>query len=289
MGKNTKPGTGSAKNQVTSGKDDEESEMAAAPVALTAAVLVSELEKSRRSLTEEFTALLNSSLSPLQTSLESIHSTLASHTATISGMETALTDHSDRITELESEVTSLKANLTAAADLNATLSSAVEDLVSRSKRQNLRVVGFPEGIEGRNPREFMTDFFFETMKDVLSAPPEIDRAHRSLAPKPRQGDRPRPFIVKFHRFLDKDAALRWAKEHKEISHQGHTIKIYEDFSAGVARKRASFNKVKSSLYKKGIRFGMIYPARLRITHNGEHVFDTPEAAERYFQDHIQDG
>ncbi|XP_051977126.1 uncharacterized protein KIAA0930 homolog isoform X1 [Xyrauchen texanus] len=114
----------------------------------------------------------------------------------------------------------------------------------------------------------MTDFFFETMKDVLSAPPEIDRAHRSLAPKPRQGDRPRPFIVKFHRFLDKYAALRWAKEHKEISYQGHTIKIYEDFSVGVARKRATFNKVKSSLYKKGIRFGMIYPARLRITHNG---------------------
>lgn len=58
---------------------------------------------------------------------------------------------------------------------------------------------------------------------------------------------------------------------------------------GVARKRAAFNKVKSSLYKKGIRFGMIYPTRLRITHNGEHVFDTPEAAERYFQEHIQDG
>lgn len=165
MDKNTKPGTGSAKNQDSSGKDHEASEMAAPPpVPLTAVVLMSELEKSRRSLTEEFTALLNSSLSPLQTLLESIHSTLASHTATISEMETALTDHSGRITELESEVTSLKANLTSAADLNAALGSAVENLVSRSKRQNLRVVGFPEGIEGRNPREFLTDFFFETMK-----------------------------------------------------------------------------------------------------------------------------
>lgn len=88
-----------------------------------------ELEKSRRSLLDEFTALLNSSLSPLQTSLESIHRTLASHTTTISEMETALTDHSCRITELEIEVT-LKAKLTAVSDLNATLGSAVDDLVS---------------------------------------------------------------------------------------------------------------------------------------------------------------
>lgn len=109
MGKNTKPGI--AKNQETSGKDNEASDMAAAPVPLTAEVLVSELEKSRRSLTEEFTALLISSLSPLHMSLESMHSTLASHTATISEMEAALTDHSSRISELESEVTSLKANL----------------------------------------------------------------------------------------------------------------------------------------------------------------------------------
>uniref|UniRef100_A0A671L470 L1 transposable element RRM domain-containing protein n=1 Tax=Sinocyclocheilus anshuiensis TaxID=1608454 RepID=A0A671L470_9TELE len=205
---------------------------------------------------QEASTLLNSSLSPLQTSLESIHSTLASHTTTISEMETALTDHSGRITELEIEVNSLKAKLTAAADLKATLGSAVDDLVSRSKRQNLRVVGFPEGIEGRKPREFITDFFFKSAKDVLSAPPEIDHAHRSLVPKPRQGDRPRPFIVRFHRFLDKDTVLRWAKEHKEISYQGHTIKIYKDFSVGIARKRAAFNSVKSSLYKKGIRFEM---------------------------------
>ncbi len=286
MGKNTKPGC--AKNQEASSKDGEASDMAVAPVSLTVEVLVLEFEKSRRSLSDEFTALLNSSLSPLQTSLESIHSTLASHTTTISEMETALTDHCGRITALETKVTSLKAKLTAASDLNAMLGSAVDDLVSRSKRQNLRVVGFPEGIEGRNPREFIMDFFFKTAKDVLSAPPEIDRAHRSLAPKPRQGDRPRPFIVQFHRFLDKDTVLRWAKEHKEISYQGHTIKIYEDFSLGIARKRATFNRVKSNLNKKGICFGMIHPARLRITHNSEHVFDTPEAAERYFQKHIQD-
>lgn len=58
----------------TSRKDFEAFDMAAMPVPLTVEVLESELEKSRRGLTEECTALLNSSLSPLQTSLDCIHS-----------------------------------------------------------------------------------------------------------------------------------------------------------------------------------------------------------------------
>ncbi len=102
MGKNTKPGC--AKNQEASSKDGEASDMVVAPVPLTLEVLVLELEKSRRSLSDEFTALLNSSLFSLQTTLDSIHSTLASHTTTISEMETALTDHSGRITALETKV-----------------------------------------------------------------------------------------------------------------------------------------------------------------------------------------
>lgn len=126
------------------------SDMVAAPAPLTAELLVSELGKSRRSLTEECTALLNTSLSPLQASLDSIHSTLAFHTAIISEMETALTDHSSRITKLENEVTLLKTKLTSASDSNTMICSAVDYLVSRSKRQNLLVVGFPEGTEGRN-------------------------------------------------------------------------------------------------------------------------------------------
>lgn len=48
----------------------------------------------------------------------------------------------------------------------------MEDLVSRSKRQTTRVLGLPEDVEGRDVRQFMTDFFAEVLGDVLSAPPE---------------------------------------------------------------------------------------------------------------------
>ena len=116
--------------------------------------------------------------------------------------------------------------------------------------------------------------------------PELDRAHRSLRPKPRQGAR--PVIVRFHRYIDKERVLHWAKEHRDISYRGHSIKFYEDFSAAVAKRRAAFNQVKSLLFKRGMRFGMIYPARLRVTFNGvNHVFDSPEQAELFYRERIQ--
>lgn len=90
----------------------------------------------------------------------------------------------------------------------------------------------------------MIDFFFKTMKDVLSTPLEINCSSEFVT-KPHQNKRQWPFIVRFHKFLDKDTVLLWANEHKDISYQGHSIKIYKDFIVGIARKCAAFNESKS--------------------------------------------
>ncbi len=94
----------------------------------------------------------------------------------------------------------------------------------------------------------------------------LDRAHCSLRPKPHQGQYSRPVIVRFHHYIEKEVVLNWARTTKEILYMGHWVKFYEEFCALVAKKRASFNNVKGLLYKRGVRFGMIYPARRRVTH-----------------------
>ncbi|KAF0031953.1 hypothetical protein F2P81_016508 [Scophthalmus maximus] len=210
------------------------------------------------------------------------------NTPTISEMETAFSTHSDNITSLEQDVVELHSKLTSITEENGALQAAVEDLVSRSKRQNLRVIGLPEDIEGNNPRQFMADLFQEVAAEALSnSTPELDRDHRSLRPKPRQ--RSRSVIVRFHRYIDKERGLLWGKEHRNMTYQGHNIKFYEDFSGAVAKRRAAFNQVKSLLFKKGIRFGMIYPARLRVTFDGvTHIFDSPEQAELFYEERIRD-
>lgn len=251
---------------------------------LTLQILVGELEKLHKSVTTELTSSLNASLAPIQASLQTMTETVAAHTVTISAMETALTEHSDGISSLEDDVATLKSKLETSMKMNDKLQLAVEDLISRSKRKNLRVVGIPEGTEGSDTRLFMTRFLLEVTGDALQEQNlELERAHRSLAPKPSQGSR--PFIIRFHKYTTKELVLQWAKKNRNISYQGHPVRIFEDFSATLAKKRASFNKVKSQLYKDGIRFGLLYPARLRVTVNGlTRIFDTAEEAEHFYQE-----
>ena len=180
------------------------SNMADSPSPLTTGRLVQELDKLRKTMTGEFTTLLNGSLEPIRSSVQSIEATLSTQASTIREMETGLTDHSDRITQIECDVSGLQSNLESVIQENVALKAKLEDLESRSKRQNLRVLGLPENTEGKDPRDFMAKMFHTLLGGSLSEPPEQDRAHRSLQPKPRAGDAPRPFIVRFHRYTEKE-------------------------------------------------------------------------------------
>ena len=101
----------------------------------------------------------------------------------------------------------LRSKLTSITEENGALRATMEDLVSRSKHHNdERVIGLSEDIKGKNPRQFMADLFKEVAAEALSnSTPELDRAHRSLRPRPRQGSR--PVIVRFHRYINKERAL----------------------------------------------------------------------------------
>lgn len=277
------------RSQSTTGPSvSDTSSMADSPTApLTTGKLVEELSKLKKDMTTELTALLNMSLEPLRTSVESFQMTLAAQATTIGGIETSMSDHSIRISQLEQDVADMQKGMESIQEENDELKAKVEDLESRSRRQNVRVVGLPESIEGKDARDFMTKLFSSLLGDLLSGPPVLDRAHRSLQPRPDPDKPPRPVIVRFHRYIEKETVLNWAKSNKDSSYQGHKIKIYEDFSTGIAKRRAAFNPVKSLFYKKKVRFGMLYPARLRVTlNNREHVFNTPEMAEAFYRKHF---
>lgn len=102
----------------------EASKMAAAR-SLTLEMLLTELDKSRRSVIAELTASLKATLALIHSSLESIINTMAKHTSTISEMETALSTQSDNITSLEQEVLELRSKLTSITEEHDTFQATV--------------------------------------------------------------------------------------------------------------------------------------------------------------------
>ncbi|KAJ3614956.1 hypothetical protein NHX12_018525 [Muraenolepis orangiensis] len=161
-----------------------------------------------------------------------------------------------KVTEIETAVETLRTQYT-------TLQNKVDDLEKRLRCLNLRIINIPEGSEkDRDPTKFVSDLLMKVIgADVLGSSPEIERAHRSLGPRPGDTDaaKPRAFIVKFLRFQEKEKVLRWARQHK-LHYQDSELRIYQDISADLAKRRAAFNGVKNSLYLKGICFRLIHPA-----------------------------
>lgn len=243
--------------------------------------LTSELEKQREYLKDDMSALIKSSLAPIQLSIELFKETVDTLGKRLTTVESTAGENFEALNRAEADIAALKAS-------NETLLDRLDDLENRSRRANLRIINVPEDSESGTD---MVKFTSELLKDVLGEQvfekhPELERAHRALAPKPRDGQPPRPIIVCFHRYQEKERTLQWARKH-ELQYRGKIIRFYPDLSAALSRKRAAFKNVKTKLYQKGIRFRLLYPARLRLTYDGETLtFDSAPDAEAFFERRI---
>lgn len=175
---------------------------------------------------------------------------------TVNEMEVSLSTYTDDVVSLKSKVDNLSAQLVA-------LDSRCEDLEARSRRNNVRIIGLPEVYGPVNAATVSM-----LLKDVLGLEkePVVDRAHRSLQPKPKSGERPRPLIAHLHYYADCVDILRRARAQQRIKVKNSTISIFPNLTARTAKARAAFNDVRRQLRDiPDIRFGLLYPARLRIT------------------------
>lgn len=210
----------------------------------------------------------------------------------ISPIQTALDECTEKLGEHEEGLNNLDKRLevmeTCFADLSnqyKKLLLKTDDLENRGRRCNLRILGVPEGAEQGNPTKFVADLLHVVLGGPggLEQAPILDRAHRAAVALPTEGGRPRPFIVRIHYYQEKERIQRLARQKGRLEFQGKQIFIFPDYSADLARRRAAFSEVKGLLRKKdGVRYGLLYPARLRISFNGEtQVFDSPKAVKDF--------
>ncbi|KAF3848746.1 hypothetical protein F7725_015243 [Dissostichus mawsoni] len=183
----------------TKSKQDKDPSSSSASVTL--AELSSLLAEQRKAISADF----KSSFEALTTTLDGLNSTVAGHGERIGSLEDNSNEVDRRLQHLENACSTLQQD-------NVLLKTKLADLERRSRRQNIRIIGLPESLEGPRPTAFFSQLLVDVFgKEVLSSPPELDRAHRSLAPKPAAGDKPRPVIVRLHRFQVKDLLIREAR------------------------------------------------------------------------------
>lgn len=249
------------------------------------AALMSDLTSA---ITDQLKRAIDAALAPIAAAIEGFTARIDSQDRRIVDLEQHLSSYSDRVVSLERAVEHL-------STANKQLTDKMEDLESRSRRCNLRVVGIPEGAEGADPVAYMSNFFADVLgADVFQSPPLLDRAHR-IGPKPSNpnagGLKPRVFIVRFHYYQDKERAWRWGiVNKKQLTHDGRNIYIFPDFNASVAKKRAAFTNMRRCLKEKGVQFSLRFPAQLRIDHGDEKLhFNSPMDAQSWFDSKFPSG
>lgn len=198
--------------------------------------------------------------------LDKIRGRLFEAEGRISTVEDQQGSHSSQITELQSLVN--------------TLFHKVDDTENRQRRNNIRVVGLPEGEEGSRPAIF-AESLFKNLLNLPDMPPTyvVERTHRVSMGRRPEGAPPWPFLVRFLNYRDRDMILAEARKHPELPYENTKVMFFPDFSAEVQKRRRSFIDVRRRLREKDIKYSMLYPSRLRIPYKGTVRFsDTPMEA-----------
>uniref|UniRef100_A0A3B1JIU5 L1 transposable element RRM domain-containing protein n=1 Tax=Astyanax mexicanus TaxID=7994 RepID=A0A3B1JIU5_ASTMX len=220
-------------------------------------------------------------LGSLELTLTSVRSELKDFKESLNSLGEAVSAHDSRIDSLESAVAELER-------VNDKIMLKLDDLESRSRRNNIRIIGVPEGSEGPRVIDFVAGLLPKLLGESnFESPLLVDRAHRSLRPRPPDGARPRPIIARIHLFQAKEKILQLRRSTGPLQFQGHKILIFPDYTSAVIEKRRQFAETLGVLREMKITHSLRFPARLQVTFDNQlHTFLEPSGA-RVFVESIK--
>ena len=180
-----------------------------------------------------------------------------------------------RIAELESASLVMKETLVITMKENKQMHDKMVDLESRSRRNNMRIYGVPEGKEGKSVPEFVSELLETHIKLPEGLKLQIQRAHRALNPKPPPTAAPRSIVVAFLQFQVKECVLRQAWQ-KKIEMDGKWLFFDNDYASEIMEKRKAYIPIKTALKAKGIRFQTPYTKMRVFWDSGVRSYDSAD-------------
>lgn len=179
-----------------------------------------------------------------------------------------------RISDLEDTVNPLLPKVNTAGGKIATLEDKVDDLEYRLRRNNLRLVGLPERVEGSDPVSFMESWLEQEFGcELLSPCFVIERAHRVPGRPLPAGNPPCTMVIHLLNYRHCDSILRAARLKGSLK-INNAVSLYPDYSVAVRNQRAQYQLIKQWLREHAVQYSMLFPATLRVFHQ-DNLLRTP--------------
>ena len=146
--------------------------------------LSKDIKNMKTELKQELTDFKEDIKQEFNTFKEEIHHKLKSVSSDLRNHGTRLTEAEQRVAETETSNTELRDALVHSLAQQKLLQAKVTDLEGRSRRNNIRIYGIKEGTEGSSMLSFIESFLKTELGLDTATDLQIQRAHRSLGPKP---------------------------------------------------------------------------------------------------------
>ena len=170
----------------------------------------------------------------------------------------------NRVSEIEDWRTEMSEVVVEHEERVKALQDKVLDLTTRSMRNNIRVFSVPESAtEGKSVTTFLEELIWASLDLPDGTELNIMRAHRALAPKPKDSTAPpRSIVANFLRFDIKEMVLRKAWD-TEVKVDGRRVGFDHDYPPEVVKLRKDYIPLKKILKQEGIGFSSPF-TKLRV-------------------------
>ncbi len=199
-----------------------------------------------RELREDIQAT-NKSVKELREELEAIATAAKQTRDRVDSVQAAAREDRRKVTDLRNQLERLTEKMT--------------DMEDRSRRNNVRLVGLPEGAEGSNAAGFLRVNLSKWIPSLKGHDIEIDQAHR-VYDGGRGSDRPHTLIFRVLRWHDRSEILKGTRQAylMKCAQDNVTLLFFPDFSPATTIRRKAFNPVLKKMTVLGLQPFLIYPA-----------------------------
>lgn len=126
----------------------------------------------------------------------------------------------------------------------------------------------PESVGVQDLRPYLLSLFNTVTPHIPDIDWRLDRAHRSLAPKPSAWANPRDIIVRFHYFDSKEALTVATRNTTRLNFEGDKIQIFNDLLPITLAKCKSLRPMTVHLQNHKVIYRWGFPFRLSASRNG---------------------
>ncbi len=234
-------------------------------------------------------SVLTPALRELREDIQATNKSVKEIREELEAIDTAAKQTRDRVDSVQAAALEDRRTVTDLRNQLERLTEKMRDIEDRSRRNNVRLVGLPEGVEGSNAAGFLRVNLSKWIPSLKGRNIEIDRVHH-VYDGGRGSDRPRTLIFHVLRWHDRSEILKGARRAYPVrcTQDNVTLLFFPDFSPATAVKRKSLVLVLRSMTALGLQPFLAYPAVIKLRHGGEQrSFDSLRKAEDFVSSQSQ--